>query len=374
MRSTLRLALPGAILLLAGCTAIGHIESQSMLEDGVRDLYAAQSNALAAVTATGGALDQAFAPQASITDLTPDGARQVLAESAQKDIDAVQDPTQSLQPLDKISYLYRASIKSWHAASAGASASTTSNTLGQQLCDQDDLPFRPERDCAMFELGQALNLAETASESLARTRLKAIAAEGLSKDCTNEPADTPQICARDAISLMQDIRALDAALVGPISRDGTLEDSRLAGAPASSSKLLKAFADRQMLIYWCQAVNARWLIYDRLGPNLNGTQREIAGLLIDRTDDAAPITSKYSGVIQFLIREAKLDDAEATAFVESLKGVLVRIEKVLAQRIAGVTFDDRLQMCRDVAQRVAASRSTAMAAPDIFTQTGIYLP
>ncbi len=244
--TTLRYLLATLVVggVLAGCTALDHLDSQKRLEQGVDSLFAAEHRAYVLAKEGKGA---AIAPDETFENSigpTPEAARLALLADAKRDVAAVDGITADAGTLDRISYFYRAAIKVWHSGDAETGLAAEIAQKGKSACETVNPPqSKPPRDCGMFDLVVPLTLAEAATDRYNDVELERLRAGATWPSDKKEP---------DLIAILNDYRV---AIAGDRVLDA--QSHGLADVPTGKTGVLETFVDRQLAIYWCYASLAK---------------------------------------------------------------------------------------------------------------------
>lgn len=260
--------LPALLLvsvLFAGCTAADHLKSQKRLVEGARELALAEKRERDAVLAFYKAPKTTAYQRAteSVERPTPQAARVALAADAKTDYETATALGSGLERLDRISYLYRAAIKAWHSGAAGEELALDIQEKGREHCESPKGALRPPRDCGMFEFVVYLIAAEAATDRLFDQMLGRMYAQAEAIAEGRTPAT--KYSDADLVVVSDVVADYRTALAGSATIGSTQQG--LAYEPASMTRLLKPFVDRQLLIYWCYASDARNRIETNVGHN-----------------------------------------------------------------------------------------------------------
>lgn len=345
-----KLAVFAYAMALVGCTATSHLDSQTALEQAVTDLYRAQGVAFATAAQIKGesSLTAALSEAADSTVKTPQDARMALGNLAAEDLKTAGDATNDLNRLDRISFLYRAVIKSWHAGSFGRETNITASSAGTQLCDVGGNAPRPDRDCDIFVVANALNAAETTQESLNEFRITVR---------TTQSRD-PGVA--DVINLVETIGTIQQAIIG-------LEKNSLAGA--TISPVLRPFIDRQIMTYSCHALEvSSFLISLTNQNNPIPAAKEAKDLIKDSSSTDMPSTAteaKYAKLISILQEDGRY---EAKDIINAAMNAITTLTSQAVSR--GLLNDNNpgneLDQCKLFAKDLEEVRENAFNRTSLF--------
>ncbi len=231
-------ALCAGLLALSACTGFSHRESQERLTDDYQALVEAEKVALVeALRAGGGASPDAALLLSAEPPRSLMEARLRLALDAQQDLEASNAGFADASEADRISALYRAALKGWHAGNAwedprpesGLNPDTPSEVHRQGTARCAELGAQaPQRDCAIIATGLELTAMEIAGSDIFDAHLAR-----LSKA---EPDE--------------DLVALRVEGVRDISQAMARLDAM------ATPQQLSSFFDAQRLAYFCQSVRA----------------------------------------------------------------------------------------------------------------------
>jgi len=250
-----------ACLVLASCTASNHIQSQSRLDAGVANVFKARTVAYARAKSRAG--QNASHDAGTVPTLL--GAKTALAQDAANDLEVATSITSDLSTEDKISYLYRAATKAWHAGSDGDLIALNIYNAGVNACSELG-DSAPPRDCAMLEAVVALTKAQRATDSIIEVQLKSLR------------GGVENLAPADIKSLIESYASLkDAILLKPAENGSPLTRGMNELEVGKDNNILKPFINAQMLIYRCYATVARTVLANKSKP---GTPRRGANSLI----------------------------------------------------------------------------------------------
>lgn len=245
MRHMLRPLLISLCLVVLACvppTALDHYQSQSRLDDGLERLKEAREEAMKPANSKN---EQAILS----SDNSPSRlqvARAELANDARTDYARAINIVRAEQPEDKISYLFRAGVKSWHA---GAEADTDLvqkiYSAGVSACKGEKSQLAP-RDCQIISAIRILTAMQR--------EIDAIFDLGLEK-AAEERRGGPQLTPVEMLRMIHAVRILSeqSSALGEEITNNTLTDD---GTRADLARFMREF----QLNSWCQAVAAMNLV------------------------------------------------------------------------------------------------------------------
>ena len=308
------------LLLAASCTALSHRESIERLQEGHQAKVEAERRTLAIASGSGGvAVGNLEEPPGPEPLMTLQDARRALARDAERDLEMARTTFARASDEDRISALYRAALKAWHAGpEADPDLVTTARKHGSALCR--DLGARmPQRDCAMISIAPYLGAMEASAAEIFRVDTEKLRARP-------EPLD-----ASHAATLVAAVRDLDQAM--------KLMDSQAAELPA----VVRRFADEQKIYYYCWSVVAM-IDLVQLGPP-DSAERKLANeaedlLKSDREEDPGI----PSDALVDLLAE---NGVTGTDYVGAYRGLVGRINALLeGDRIAPSSVATAKETCR----------------------------
>lgn len=259
-----------ALVLLGGCTSYGHFESRQELSRLYTQLSDAEGRAWETVQTQ--LVPAAFSRNVEASGDLPiglPGARLALAQAALNDAqDAVSDATMGAQ--DKISILYRAALKGWHAGNAwdtdagftidgepvaGSAYAEFRGRIdaGIELCGSLPDLQRPQRDCIMLLISDPLTRMEVAASNITDLSLE-IEGERQRRG-KRTPARPDWDYSKMVVALSRQVPTIETAF-------RALDDFGLTegGAADPGAPELAAVVSVQRFAYYCHATRAVYLI------------------------------------------------------------------------------------------------------------------
>jgi len=302
-------------IALSACTSVNHIESQRRLQDGYMAKVQAEELALAtARSASSGDLATAMTAENANVSST-EAARLALARDAERDLDAVKGQFSGAADEDRISALFRAALKAWHAGRAADPGLVTEiSDLGGKTCAGLN-DRRPERDCQILGLARDLSVAQTAADTIFDLLVKRLS------------APEQKLPTSDLADLVYSIDDIDNA-TGKIAEQAP----NLAGP-------VRKFAEGQIILYWCHAVSGINQTFELEDRDLGRKAREL--LNADRGSAPAP----GDALAAALTRNGVFDKR----FIGSNTSLEEQVSKLDANLVGG-DQDANTRTCRRLAE------------------------